>query len=82
MRVIDRPPTFEAMQLTEENEAEVAAFVGASFRPSTKDSPAGIHDLMQGWTRPMVVGSWVVLTPVLAVILPPEEFAAKYIPAP
>ena len=82
MRVTDRPPTFEALQLTEDNETEVAAFVGASFRPSTEDSPAGIHDLMQGWTRPIAVGSWVVLTPVLAVILTSEEFAAKYIPAP
>lgn len=82
MRVIDRPPTYEVLQLTDTNEAEMAAFVGASFRPSTEDAPAGIHDLMQGWTRPLVVGSWVVLTPVLAVILSPEEFAAKYVPSP
>lgn len=82
MRVIDRPPTFEALQLTETNEAEMAAFVGAAFRPSTEDTPAGIHDLMQEWTRPLQVGSWVVLTPVLAVILSAEEFATKYVPAP
>lgn len=82
MLVIDRLPTFEALQLTETNELEMAAFVGVSFRASGEGSPAGIFDHMPGWTRPMPVGSWVVITPGLAVILTPEEFAAKYSPAP
>ena len=82
MRVVERPPTVEALQLTENNEDEIASTVGTyRFRRSSDTQPAAIMS-PTGTPTPVYVGNWVVLTLSGPVVLTQVDFDERYVPAP
>lgn len=78
VKITVRPPEYDAIQYTGDNEADVAAFVGFLFRRSSGDEPPAIYDPIGQYLRPLAPGSWITAIGTTMSVLTPTEFAAAY----
>ena len=79
VKITARPPQHDAIQYTGDNEADVAAFVGFLFQPSTPDKPPAVYDPIGQYLRPVEPGSWVVMVGLTLSVLADAEFQAAYL---
>lgn len=79
VKIINRPPELDAIQYDGTNEAEVAAFIGFLFKPSSVENPEpAVYDPVARYLVPIPVGSWVVMTGFNIAVLDPTGFELQY----
>jgi hypothetical protein len=78
VKIVQRPPEFDAIQYTGANEDNVAAFVGFLFRPSSDGTLPAVYDPLALYFRELEAGSWVVMITGMLSVLTDDEFHAQY----